>query len=255
MNAINRKKRIKQLLPEGCYVSEVFISKLLDSNKLDYLIEQLDDEIVICNNTSLTKKGYFSSEEQFLNLLDNFIHHLETTFFVLENSFLFAILEEMFESKYCNIFLFKYHWGDNNYLHEYIIGFNKIIINNFVKNLIYLNFEDKISIFRDDNIIISLENIKKILNDESYIDEIIVFLRDILMCNIKNQFQVIYLFMNIEKHIMEFQEKLKKEKKVNDLTLQQNKNCLLHFYRNVWEILYRNYEKKVKYVHLLLKQD
>ena len=112
-------KKLYQVIDKNNYTNDILIKKLLETGQLDFLIEKLDSKITLCNSTSIIKKGYLTSEEQFLYLLDNFITYLQRNFPMIEYTYFSLIIKEMLKSEDCKIFLSKHYWGDNKYLNKY----------------------------------------------------------------------------------------------------------------------------------------
>lgn len=243
MNLKIKKKIIKKLLEEQNYANDVLIYKLLKKGHLDNLISKLDSKKTFCHFNCFIKKGYLTAEEQFLNLLDNFIIYLNNTFYMLEYTYIYMMLEEMLKSKYCNIFFTKHYWGDNNYLEKYRAEFNKIIIEPFIKNLTYLTNNHNTKTTRAIKNIITDEN-KINLNTKKSINETILFLKDILLYNpIHLHFTAMYLFINIQEHISSIQNK---QPNINIQEKKEIQDSLLIFFDNTWTRLYENYLNKIQ---------
>lgn len=254
MNLDERKNIFKTLLEEKSYINDTIILKLLKRDSLDKLIMKLDNKDTICGCKAIVKKGYFTAEEQFLDILDHFISHLNTTFFMLENSYTFILLEQLLKSKYCKVFFLKKYWGDNNNITLYKNEFDKIIIESFINNLNYLTEQYTTTTTSSIKNIITFQNntciyTKKFtLSDELFVYQTLSFLRELLLCNMKvSQFTSMYLFLDIKEYI-----KIKLNKVNDKMIKQKNKDNLLVFYNNTWMVLYENYQELKEYARFLL---
>ena len=64
-----KKEKIKKILEEKYTETNIIIYFLLINHKLDNIIASLDDVIVIPEIANTIKKGYLTSEEQFVEML------------------------------------------------------------------------------------------------------------------------------------------------------------------------------------------
>lgn len=244
MNKKNKKKEIEKILEEQNYANDVLIYKLLKKGHLDNLISKLDNEKAICNFNCLVKKGYLTAEEQFISLLDNFIVHLNATFSTIEYTYIYMMLEEMIKSKYCDIFFAKHYWGNNDYLKEYRMEFDKIIIDPFINNLSYLSqkYYDTSLAKTIKNIITKEKNIN--LDNPETVDNTITFLKNVLSSNPEHlHFSAMYLFISIENHIASIQNE---QKNITAPKEKEIETSMLAFFNDTWNRLYENYLTKMK---------
>ena len=71
MNLEKTKTMIKTLLEEERYINDTIMMKLLKKGSLDKLIIKIDNTMTICSCKAIVGKGYFTAEEQFLDILKN----------------------------------------------------------------------------------------------------------------------------------------------------------------------------------------
>ena len=96
MSKKNRKEELKKLLLNESVGSYGRIYQLIQSGKLDKIIDKITDEKTDTKVSSIVKKGYLTGNEQFLDILSNFI---SIEFMVI----LFLFLIEVFHQSHIEI--------------------------------------------------------------------------------------------------------------------------------------------------------
>lgn len=105
-----KKKKILRIVLNSEYIqNKNLIFTFLLGDTLDNYINSLDDNKVNIKINTVIKKGYFTSEEQFLSILDSFITYLSN---ILNN---ITLLEKIF-SMCINNDMVKYYYLKNIYL-------------------------------------------------------------------------------------------------------------------------------------------
>lgn len=190
--------------------------EIINDGSLDNFIELLNHEKVKINSTSLIKKGYITSEEQFLRIIDNFITYFLNIFPTLDR--LKVIISLCINSDNNMTLLSKDYLYDNTYIDYYIYNYNLMIINNFYYNAI--KFQDEL---KDKFKQIKLEPKKINLKNRDDINSLINLLEELCFIN-KNHYALLSLFT-----------------KVND----DNYNL----YLREWEIIFSNFLDNIDFVH------
>lgn len=189
---INKKKKRKilNIIPNN-YEHKQIIKEIIEDGILDEYIKKLDNKKSYIGNTALVKKGYLTSEEQFVSIINNFITYIFNEL-VISKDFK-KIIEECIKSDKNNTLLFKNYAYDNKYIKYFTRNYNLMIINNFYNNAVKLKEE-----LKDDFNKINL-NIDKInLNKDEDIKEVLEILDEICLIN-KNHYALLTMFIPITK--------------------------------------------------------
>ena len=229
-NLLIRKQNIKNLLLNYNLQNIGNIWQLFNDNYLDKFINKLDNDLVIINYCTYKNKKYLTAEEQFLQMLDNYI-----TFF--NHKFTFAILREtilklIFTNNDNEFLLCKKYLGDNNQINYFNQNYILFTIETFYKNCQKLyNFLEKDLNSIDINI-----NQININNDAQKILDILIKL---CILN-KDNYDIIYLFNDIDNTI---NTKAKNNDKVSI------NNSIYNTYIIQWKSLIKNYHKNIKFLN------
>lgn len=212
-----KKKKILRIVLNSEYIqNKNLIFTFLLGDTLDNYIKSLDDNKVNIKINTVIKKGYFTSEEQFLSILDSFITYLSN---VLNN---ITLLEKIFSmcvnNEHGKVLLSKKYIFDNDNINYFYNKFNLMIINNFYNNLLILKNE---LTYELDTIDIDLNKFN--INNSKDVKKITRILGDICFVNTDREYMLLSLFNSINK--------------IN------NKILLDHF-----EILISNYIKNIKFL-------
>ena len=205
-----KKKKILRIVLNSEYIqNKNLIFTFLLGDTLDNYINSLDDNKVNIKINTVIKKGYFTSEEQFLSILDSFITYLSN---ILNN---ITLLEKIFSmcvnNEHGKVLLSKKYIFDNDNINYFYNKFNLMIINNFYNNLTY----------ELDTIDIDLNKFN--INNSKDVKKMTRILGDICFVNTDREYMLLSLFNSINK--------------IN------NKILLDHF-----EILISNYIKNIKFL-------
>ena len=212
-----KKKKILRIVLNSKYIqNKNLIFTFLLGDTLDNYINSLDDNKVNIKINTVIKKGYFTSEEQFLSILDSFITYLSN---ILNN---ITLLEKIFSmcvnNEHGKVLLSKNYIFDNDNINYFYNKFNLMIINNFYNNLLILKNE---LTYELDTIDIDLNKFN--INNSKDVKKITRILGDICFVNTDREYMLLSLFNSINK--------------IN------NKILLDHF-----EILISNYIKNIKFL-------
>lgn len=212
-----KKKKILRIVLNSEYIqNKNLIFTFLLGDTLDNYINSLDDNKVNIKINTVIKKGYFTSEEQFLSILDSFITYLSN---ILNN---ITLLEKIFSmcvnNEHGKVLLSKKYIFDNDNINYFYNKFNLMIINNFYNNLLILKNE---LTYELDTIDIDLNKFN--INNSKDVKKITRLLVDICFINTDREYMLLSLFNSINK--------------IN------NKILLDHF-----EILISNYIKNIKFL-------
>lgn len=243
-----RKERMFDFVFNGDYSSsDALIYKFLLKTTLDELIGKLDNrkvKCIKCNICNFTRKGFLTSEEQFLKLLDFFMVEYKRDFYFLGTCDPF-ILELILENTKSNkILLAKEYYADNKNALNYKYNFKKMIISAFVENLKVLS---KISKKVDDFLKIKKININKMnLQKEKDVNKIYRLLRELSLGS-NNEWCCYFLFKYYKNDIRKTNE-LENNSEVRENQIK----CILENYAVQYEIAIENYEKKKDGISILL---
>ena len=109
--------------------SSYLIEKLIKEKKLNHLIEKIDDIKVKLPNSNIEKKDYFSGEEQFIYILNKFIHYFKGTFIMPDVISDCSIRNILTINNHNLDFLFsKVYVYYNNYIEYFKNQFNRAIV-------------------------------------------------------------------------------------------------------------------------------
>lgn len=113
---------LKMVISSKDILNKSFIIRFLLEDTLDSYIEKLDDDIVLIEIDSFVKKGYLTSEEQFISILDNFITYFLDI--VSDVNFGENIFKVCINTKVWDIFLDKKYFYDNDNMEYFYYHFN-----------------------------------------------------------------------------------------------------------------------------------
>ena len=206
---------LKMVISSKDILNKSFIIRFLLEDTLDSYIEKLDDDIVLIEIDSFVKKGYLTSEEQFISILDNFITYFLDI--VSDVNFGENIFKVCINTKVWDIFLDKKYFYDNDNMEYFYYHFNLVIIDSFYYNL---------NLFKDD-LIYELDSLALDMNRfdvkrKGDVKKVATLLSDICFVNKSRSYMLFSLFNKMD-HSREL--------------------ALNHF-----EILFSNYFKNIKFL-------
>lgn len=212
-NLVQRKKKLEKIIKEKFDECSSLSFLLVHTGKLDSVINLLDDEETITDTTCLVKKGYLTSEEQFVSVLEYIIQIINNEFWFLvdKNTIIEAIL--CFDIS-LDLLLSKKYIGNNKFMEFYEYGVKKICISNFYDVLKFVDRTDLIDSFLINHQI----NVNSFdINDKGDIVNLFNLLKLVAICNF-NSYHLLYLFntdMNDEnKEMFEIQIEILIEKTI-----------------------------------------
>jgi len=184
-----RKTRLKKLLNKNQHEYSPLMYFLINNNKLDIVIDKMDDINIIPNTTCLVKKGYLTTEEHFLEVLYHVINSINTEFWTVrkKNTIIEYMLSHPNSSK---LLLSKKYIGNNDFIPYYQHNIKKICIYGFCDILKFVHkTETIVSFFKDNNVDIFNFNLTR-KKDVDNIYEILIL---ICMCNY-SEYGLYYIF-------------------------------------------------------------
>lgn len=190
MSIKERKRELRKVIKTENNLNSAIILMMINDKKLDHVIESLDNEITPTNTTCLVRKGYLTSEEQFIDVLHHIMFRFNVDFWFLKKYGNTIIETVLCYEDTIPLLLTKKYLGDNNFIPYYELEFKKICIINFYKILKFIDYTEIIQQFLDDyKIDIQNFNINKIQD----VDKLYNALRLICLCNC-NSYGLLYLF-------------------------------------------------------------
>lgn len=190
MNIIERKKTLKKIIEKDYNLNNAIILLLINSKKLDQVIQKINNKVTITNTTCIIKKGYLTSEEQFLDIIHHIINRFNTDFWFLKKYGNYIMEIILCQRETIPLLLTKKYLGDNKYIPYYQLEFQKICIINFYKILKYIDYTEIIYTFLQDYKI-DIQNFK--LSNIHDVTKLYNTLRLICLCNC-NSYGLLYLF-------------------------------------------------------------
>lgn len=233
MNLNERKEELKQLALAS-KSNGAIIFQLINENVLDVVISKINDKKTNTVVTSLVKKGYLTGNEQFIDILSEFIYYYEKWFAPLSNKKVYIAL--ILEKKSPKFLVCKNYWGDNNFIPYYQFNMKKVIVENMYDNIkfIYSEFSD---FFKELGIEkrMSLNNIKSL-------DLLFSFIVGLVWCNY-DEYALFYVFDNYKNVIAE----------INNPSFSEQEKITYTYidFCSKWEILIDNYQKRIEIVRIM----
>ena len=212
------------------------IISLLDTVCLDNIINRITKDKTILNSNSIIKKGYLTGEEQFIDLLSNFIYYFRMMLpTIVHNN---MCIYNIFKNQEPTILLNKDYYHDNKN-EEYNKEFKKLIVRNMYDNIkiLYPNFSNKVwKKFKiSDNMDIG--------NDKD-VDTLFNFMRLLTWSNI-NEYAILYLFDSLTFAIYDMMKKRK-------IGYDEALNSIGKHYYIQYEIMIDNCLQKYKLLEKLI---
>lgn len=230
MNLNIRKEELKKIaLSEKSNGSVVY--QLINDGVLDLVIKKIDDRKTKTIVTSIVKKGYLTGNEQFIDVLCEFIHNFERWFAPLPNkkSYIGLILDY----KAPKFLLCKNYWGNNDFIPYYQFNMKKVVVENMYDNIKFIYNEYK-DFFKSVGISdrLSLKNSKSL-------NILFKFMQELVWCNYK-EYALFYVFDNYKNVI--------KENVSNERTIEEIEKNILNSFNIQWDTLISNYQEKINLV-------
>lgn len=189
---VRKKRLLEYVISSNGIINKFFIIRFLLDDTLDRYIERLSDDDIALNIDSYVKKGYFTSDEQFICILDNFI-----TYFlgiVSDINVGEMVFKACINSNVWDIFLDKKYFHDNDNIGYFYYHFNLVIIDSFCYNL---------KLFKDDLMYefgsLSLNMDKFNIKKKSDVKKVTMLLGDLCFINKGNDYMLFSLFNRINR--------------------------------------------------------
>lgn len=235
-------EQLKKELINNDFSYSYLIVNMLNKGTLNQLIDKITNTNTKVKVTTITKKNYLSSDEQFLSLLNNFICIFKEDFYFLQNNSDYIIEILLQNEKYTKYLLSKIYIGNNKYIHYFSKNIKKLIIYGFNNNLNNLSKKSLIinKFIKDNNI-----NIKKRMISIKEIEKSYNILLKLSICNAKelNNYQ---LFEDVNYYIEQTLKNIKINPKKIIESIEQN-------YIKNWEFMINKYYEKKEAINILLK--
>ncbi len=239
-----RKDKMLGIVFNGDFNSnDAIIYKFLLSSTLDELIGRLNDKKTKCIKSTIcnyTKKGFLTSEEQFLDLLNNFIIRFKTDFYFLGCDDIYILKLVLENRKNDNFFLSKNYWGNNDFIKYYKYNMKKYIVTPFYENLkSIVEVSDKVKYFLKEKGI----DMKKVsLRHYDDVNKLYEILRELSASN-PSTWSLLFLFDSLKKQILEMKD---------EVDIKHRSMRLLENYALQYEITIKNYYSKKDAISILL---
>lgn len=211
------------------------IYQIIKDGSLDKVISKLDNERVDLESTSIVKKGYYTADEQFIDLMNNFIHVFNRDFAIMGSGVKFLI-EELLKNETPEFLLSKSYWGDNDNIAYFRSQIYQFVIYGFYNNINTLY--DRYEYF------FKKHGIKKNMNfqKQKVVEKLYQFLKDLCWCNY-DTYGVYFLFIDINVYNQGMKEQYK------NIT---EDNMFEHYYTH-WDWMIEKYNKRIECVKNFLK--
>ncbi|MDO5569373.1 MAG: hypothetical protein Q4G04_04610 [bacterium] len=233
MNLNERKEELKQLALAS-KSNGAIIFQLINENVLDVVISKINDKKTNTVVTSLVKKGYLTGNEQFIDILSEFIYYYEKWFAPLSNKKVYIAL--ILEKKFPKFLVCKNYWGDNNFIPYYQFNMKKVIVENMYDNIKFVYNKNQ-KFFKG----VGINNRLSLKNSKS-IDVLFDFMKKLIWCN-PDEFALFYVFDSYKKSINEIEKNGKTTEEITDY-VQNN-------YYIQWSRLIENYQEKITLIEEL----
>ena len=231
-----KKEELKEEILNTTSKYDYLILKLINENKINELINNINNRKTKINVTSLYKKKYLTANEQFLYLLNNTIYYFKEQFYFLNNNIDLIITILLQNKNNTKNLLCKKYIGKNSNIPFYDKNIKKLIINNYYNNLKTLSKESLIiKNYRKEHNLLTEKEINTIYNN----------LLELSLCN-ATYLNNILLFENINNHINE----TTKVFKVKNIDSQ-----IKHHYLKEYEKMINNYYEKKEYINKIINNN
>lgn len=229
------------VLKKGSAINGI-LYKIIQNGYLDKVINKITDDKVITPTTSITKKGYLTGNEQFLDILNSFVIYFDRIFTPV--MYKEACVSFVLEKETPKFLLSKKYCHDNDNLEDFIKEYKRLMVNNVANTLpaIYDYLDQKVmNEFK-------LEPLMNI-NDDEVVERILRFMIAMSWSNV-DEYAVISLFSRIKVAL----NKVKPSKKNdNKEAVIKNMNGVVNHYAMHYSIMIENYKKKKKYINKIVK--
>jgi len=231
-----KKEELKKEILNSTSKYDYLILKLINEDKINNLINNINNKKTKINITSLYKKKYLTENEQFLLLLNNTIYYFKEQFYFLNNNIDLVITILLQNKKNTKYLLSKKYIGKNSNIPFFNKSIKKLIITNYYNNLKNLSKESLIiKNFRKEHNLFLEKEINIIYNN----------LLELSLCNATYTNNIL-LFESINNNINETEKKFKNK--------NINKQIKLHYIKE-YEKMINNYYEKKQIIQFLLNKN
>lgn len=231
-----KKEELKKEILNSTSKYDYLILKLINEDKINNLINNINNKKTKINITSLYKKKYLTENEQFLLLLNNTIYYFKEQFYFLNNNIDLVITILLQNKKNTKYLLSKKYIGKNSNIPFFNTSIKKLIITNYYNNLKNLSKESLIiKNFRKEHNLFLEKEINIIYNN----------LLELSLCNATYTNNIL-LFESINNNINETEKKFKNK--------NINKQIKLHYIKE-YEKMINNYYEKKQIIQFLLNKN
>jgi len=231
-----KKEELKKEILNSTSKYDYLILKLINEDKINNLINNINNKKTKINITSLYKKKYLTENEQFLLLLNNTIYYFKEQFYFLNNNIDLVITILLQNKKNTKYLLSKKYIGKNSNIPFFNKSIKKLIITNYYNNLKNLSKESLIiKNFRKEHNLFLEKEINIIYNN----------LLELSLCNATYTNNIL-LFESINNNINETEKKFKNK--------NIKKQIKLHYIKE-YEKMINNYYEKKQIIQFLLNKN
>lgn len=236
-----RKNELMELVLKKGSAFDGIIYRIIQNGYLDKVINKITDERVKTPTTSITKKGYLTGNEQFLDILNSFIAYFDRIFTPV--MYKEACVSFVLEKETPKFLLSKKYCHDNDNLDEFILEYKRLMVNNVSNTLsaIYKYLDKKV--MKE----FKLEPLMNI-NDDVVVDRLLRFMIAMVWSNV-DEYAIISLFSSIKIAL----NKVKPNRKEEKSKVIKNMNGVINHYAMHYSIMIENYKKKKKYINKIVK--
>lgn len=161
------------------------------------------------NCSSVVKKEFLTADEQFIDMMNNFLHYLDFDLGVLGSS-KEAIVSALFRNTTPDFVLCKNDWWDNSFITYFTFNIRQFVVTGFYNTIKRLS-KIRPALYMQ----LSLSD-KLDLEKEEDIDELYNILIKITWCNIK-EFGLYFAYLDINKYEPINQKNTSKEDIINGI--------------------------------------
>lgn len=230
------REKMMSLSLNGSYVNNAILYTLFKNKILDYYIKNISTKETIITPKSENKKKELNSNEQLLELLDNFVIRFSDEFYFIEKAKM-IILEIILNYHKNDEYLFsKKYLGNNDHIEYFNYTIKKLIVTGFYENIKLLHSHNQRinHLLKANNI-----NYKKLnLNTHKSVNQLYNLLKKLAITNHKSWF-IIYLFEKIENYANSVSKNFEMEK-------EKAMSITIKYYVSQWDMIFDNYERKIK---------
>lgn len=212
---------------------------IIKSGDIDKVIDKITDENTPAMKSSFCKKGYLTANEQFLDVLSNFIYYVDSNLAPLTHKDLH--IRNMLTYHVPEFLLCKKYWGDNNFIPYFQHSMKYTMIFNMYENIkfVYDSFDAKM--WKKLHITKEMD-----LNNDDDLNILFKFLQGMIWSNI-DDYSVLYLFDHYGMMLKNFNIKHETKERTLEYIGITHKQYVTQF-----EMLFRDYFKKRKMIEKIL---